>query len=48
MLGALKGQLAPAIALADDKELRQSLRITDERTGTSPSRIQGFGLRVYV
>lgn len=38
MLGALKGQLAPAIALAEDKELRQSLRIVDERTGTIPRR----------
>lgn len=33
MLGALAGQLAPAIALAEEKEVRQSLRVVDERTG---------------
>ncbi|XP_026189977.1 citrate synthase, peroxisomal [Cyclospora cayetanensis] len=33
MLGALKGQLSPAIALSEEYESRQSLRIIDERTG---------------
>lgn len=34
MLSVLKGQLAPAVALSEEKEARQRLRIIDERTGT--------------
>ncbi|KAL8273720.1 hypothetical protein Esti_002320 [Eimeria stiedai] len=48
MLGALAGQFAPAVAAAEEKEQRQSLRVIDERTGkeyTLPIRHNTIGAK---